>query len=208
MSTEFLVFPDRNGHFNKRSTIGLNMTPLSTDSFHLINNWFRKRDLILPGDFISKVEIYQDLILSWSKRMNLVSKGDLNNLVERHILDSLVPLSEIPECGSLADIGSGAGFPAIPLALVRAELRITMVEARHKKILFLKEACSKLGLHSVNLVETRLEEFHPENPFDLVTMRALPGWESLLGEIKGILKPSGKLIYYERPGKCRVIKEF
>lgn len=184
------------------------MAPLSADSSYLINDWFQKRNLILPDYFMSKVEIYQDLILSWSKRMNLVSKRDLSNLIERHILDSLVPLPEIPERGSLVDIGSGAGFPAIPLALVRAELQITMLEARHKRALFLKEACKKLGLRFVNLVEARLEEFQAKSRFDLVTARALPGWESLLGDIKRILKPSGRLIYYERPGKCRVIDDF
>ncbi len=184
------------------------MKPLPTGAPGQLENWFRERNLDLPDGFIHRIQIYHDLILSWSERMNLVSRGDLNNLVDRHILDSLVPLSEIPEHGTLADIGSGAGFPAIPLAMVRNELRITIVEARHKKILFLKEACRKLELRSIDLVETRLEKFHPETPFDLVTIRALPGWESLMPDIGRILKPSGKLIYYERPGKCRIISEF
>lgn len=184
------------------------MTPLPVDSSTLIENWFQERELTLPDDFIRKVEIYCDLVLSWSKRMNLVSRGDLNNLVERHILDSLVPLPEIPERGFLADLGSGAGFPAIPIALVRTDLRITLIEARHKRILFLKEICRRLDLPSITLAEFRLEEFNPDTLFDLATMRALPGWENLLGHIKKMLKPRGKLIYYERRGRCRIIEDF
>jgi 16S rRNA (guanine527-N7)-methyltransferase len=184
------------------------MTPLPTGTPELIQSWFNENNLVLPDRFIQRIETYHELILSWSGRMNLVSRGDLGNLVERHILDSLVPLAEIPEHGALADIGSGGGFPAIPLALVRNELQITLIEARHKKILFLKEACRKLELRSIVVVERRLEKFRPDTPFDLVTMRALPGWEKLIVDIKRILKPSGKLIYYERPGKCRIITEF
>jgi 16S rRNA (guanine527-N7)-methyltransferase len=184
------------------------MTPLPAQAPLLIKDWFRERGLILPDRFIQRIEIYHDLVLSWSERMNLVSSKDLKNLVHRHILDSLVPLPKIPECGTLADIGSGAGFPAIPLALVRNELRITMVEARHKKVLFLREACKRLDLQSIFLAETRLEEFYPDIPFDLVTIRALPGWESLLPHARRIMKPSGKLVYYEKPGRCRIIEEF
>jgi 16S rRNA (guanine527-N7)-methyltransferase len=207
MSTEDRFVHGKQGDFNKQSTFGSNMTPLPPDVPALIENWFLERNLDLPYDLIRKIEIYYDLILCWSARMNLVSKGDLGNLLERHMLDSLVPLPEIPEHGSLADIGSGAGFPAIPLALVRRDLQITLIEARHKKILFLKETCRRLDLRSIDLIETRLEEFRPDAPFDMVTMRALPGWESRVTHIRRILKPSGKLIYYERPGKCRIIRE-
>lgn len=184
------------------------MTPLPAQAPILVENWFRERGLNLPEHFVQRIEIYHDLILSWSDRMNLVSRKDLKNLIDRHILDSLVPLPEIPQRGSLADIGSGAGFPAIPLALMRNELQITMVEARHKKVLFLREACKKLNLQSIVMAETRLEDFHPDIAFEVVTIRALPGWESLLPHIKRIMKPSGKLIYYERPGRCRIIEDF
>lgn len=184
------------------------MTPLSSKAWSMIETWFRERGLDLPDRFMQKVEIYHDLVLSWSEKMNLVSRKDLNNLVDRHILDSLIPLAEIPEQGRLADIGSGAGFPAIPLALVRTELQITLIEARHRKILFLREVCKRLELSSMILAETRLEQFNPDSPFDLLTMRALPGWESLLAHARRIMKPLGKLIYYEKPGRCRIIENF
>ncbi len=181
--------------------------PFPSGSKDKIIKWFKARELCLPDDFIEKAEAYHDLILSWSQRMNMVSKKDLGTLLERHILDSIVPAPVIPESGYLIDIGSGAGFPAIPLALIRPRLNITMIEARHKKVLFLKEVCSKLNLVNVTIVEVRLEDFAPDHMFDIATVRALPRWKQRLPQIKNLLKQSGKLIYYERPGKYRVINE-
>ena len=182
--------------------------PYPPGSYEKIKRWFRIRDYCLPDDFIEKAETYHDLILSWSRRMNIVSKKDLGALLERHILDSIVPAAEIPESGQLVDIGSGAGFPAIPLALIRPMLNITMMESRHKKVLFLKEVCSTLKLGNVSIVESRLEDFAPDRLFDIVTIRALPRWKQLLPRIRSLLKQQGKLIYYEKPGKYRVINEF
>ena len=82
-----------------------------------IKEWFAGRDQELPPDFIPRAITYHDIIREWSKRMNIVSRNDLDIMLERHILDSLVPVEEIPAKGLLFDIGSGAGFPAIPIAL-------------------------------------------------------------------------------------------
>lgn len=182
--------------------------PFPPGSHEIIKIWFRTGNYCLPDDFIEKAETYNDFIFSWSRRMNIVSKKDLGILLERHILDSIVPAAEIPESGHLVDIGSGAGFPAIPLALIRPALNITMMEARHKKVLFLKEVCSKLKLGNVSIVESRLEDFAPDPLFDIATIRALPRWKQLLPRIKNLLKQQGKIIYYKKPGKYRVINEF
>jgi 16S rRNA (guanine527-N7)-methyltransferase len=173
-----------------------------------IKRWFEIVDYRLPDDFIEKAGAYHDLILSWSQRINIVSKKDLGTLLERHILDSIVPATEIPESGQLVDIGSGAGFPAIPLALIRPVLNITMMEPRHKKVLFLREVCSILKLGNVSIVESRLEDFVSDPLFDIATIRALPRWKLLLPRIRSLLKKQGKLIYYEKPGRYRVINEF
>jgi 16S rRNA (guanine527-N7)-methyltransferase len=174
-------------------------------SYDKIIKWFEARGLPLPDDFIERAEIHHDLIISWSKRMNIVSKRDLGSLLERHILDSIVPIHEIPDRGYLLDIGSGAGFPAIPLALIRPQLDITTIEARHKKVLFLKEVCSRLNLENVAVVEVRLEDFAADHHFDIATIRALPAWKRLLPQVRRLLGRSGKLIYYEKPGKYRII---
>ena len=181
--------------------------PFPPGSYDKISNWFKARDLLLPDDFARKAEIYHDLILSWTKRINIVSKKDLGILLERHILDSIIPAPIILETGYLVDIGSGAGFPAIPLALIRPRLSITMIEARHKKVLFLEQVRSELDLENVTVVEVRLEDYAPDHLFDIATVRALPRWKLRLPQIRDLLKFSGKLIYYERLGKYRIINE-
>lgn len=174
-------------------------------SYDKIIRWFEAKDLPLPDDFIEKAEVYHDLVISWSQRMNLVSRKNLGTLLERHILDSMEPAGVISDRGHLVDIGSGAGFPAIPLALIRPRLKITTIEARHKKALFLMEACSRLSLENVDVVEVRLENFEPDYLFDIATIRALPRWKQLLPQIRRVLSQSGMLIYYEKPGKYRII---
>ena len=180
--------------------------PFPPGSYDKIIDWFRAGDLPLPDDFIEKAEAYHDLIISWSQRMNIVSKKDLGSLLERHILDSIVPAPDIPESGYLMDIGSGAGFPAIPLALIRPRLNITMIEAHHKKVLFLREVRARLNLGNVTIDEVRLEDFWPDQLFDIATVRALPRWEKQLPQVSRLLSQSGKVVYYERPGKVRIIE--
>lgn len=181
--------------------------PFSPASLERANIWFRQKGIKPPPDFMDKSELYNDLVRTWSARMNIVARKDLNDLLEKHILDSIEPLEAIPESGNLVDIGSGGGFPAIPLALVRPELRLTLLESKHKKILFLKEAERHLGLRNISIVESRLEDFFPELEFDIATIRALPGWEGYIEKIKSLLSAEGKIIYYEKRGIWRLIEK-
>ncbi len=150
--------------------------------------------------FIKKIGGYKDLILSWSKRINLVSKNDLGKIIENHILDSLGPATLIPAHGDLIDIGSGAGFPGIPLALIFPTLSVTLLESIHKRILFLSAAKQELDLSNITIFEGRLENLSIEKKYDIATVRALPKWESHLPQIKKLLNPEGKVIYYKYRG--------
>lgn len=180
--------------------------PLPTGSSRIIEEWFKKNNLELPSRFIDMAELYHDLILAWSVRMNIVSKRDLDKLVERHILDSIVPAPLIPMHGNLLDVGSGGGFPAVPIALIRPHLKITMLESQRKKTLFLREVKRRLGLVNVQILNIRLEDFRPTGTFDIVTMRAISRWESFIERLKEMLSPGGKIIYYEKRGRYRLIE--
>lgn len=177
--------------------------PTGSDS--KIERWFVDNRLIKPLDFKRRTEIFHDLILEWSTRMNIVSKNDLDSLLERHILDSLTPIAFIPETGRLIDIGSGAGFPGIPIALIRPQIKITLLESRHKKVLFLREARNRLNLENVSIEEGRLEDFAPASLYDIATIRALPRWEKHLKRIKSFLRPDGHIIYYRKVNETEII---
>ena len=171
---------------------------ISTESETNIKTWLNTRQLEVPPDFISQAARYLDIILDWSARLNLVSRNDLDNLVERHLLDSLTPIDEIPDDGNLADIGSGAGFPAIPIALFRPKLNIVMIESRGKKAEFLNEAISILGLNNIAIWQGRLEEFSPSFQFDILTIRGVSISEKIEKHLRRISRDSGKIIYYDK----------
>jgi 16S rRNA (guanine527-N7)-methyltransferase len=167
--------------------------------------WFKGIGLQQDNEIFDKAQLYKELILSWSKRVNLLSGKDLGLIIQNHFLDSLAPINEIPEEGLIIDIGSGSGFPAIPLSLLRPAAKFTLTESVHKKVLFLKEAKRKLSLDNVEILEGRFEELRLERSFDIATVRALPKIKTLMGEIHEIIKPGGKIIYYEKRGHYRLI---
>jgi 16S rRNA (guanine527-N7)-methyltransferase len=170
-----------------------------------ILSYLDNREIPYNQEFLSKLGLYHDLILSWSSRMNLVSGGDMKNLISNHFLDSLDPIAEIPETGEMIDIGSGAGFPAIPFAIFRPSLKVTLLESIHKKILFLKTVKEKLNLENIEVIEMRLEQFSAPRKFDLATIRALPGREKHIDKIKELIKSEGRIIIFEKRGLFRVI---
>ena len=121
---------------------------------------------------LSRLKAYADLLADWNARHNLVAKSTLPDLWHRHLLDSaqLAPL--IPDIAhTLADLGSGAGFPGLVLAALRPDLKVTLHEATTKKCAFLQAAADRMGL-KVEIRNARLEEL-PAQLFDVVTARAL-----------------------------------
>jgi len=128
---------------------------------------------------LARLKAYADLLADWNARHNLVAKSTLPDLWHRHLWDSaqLVPL--IPETArTLADLGSGAGFPGLVLAAMRPDLKVTLHEATTKKCTFLQAAAERMGL-KVEIRNARLEDL-PPLPLDAVTARALAPLSLLL----------------------------
>ena len=120
---------------------------------------------------LARLKAYADILADWNARHNLVAKSTLPDLWQRHMWDSaqltaLVP----PEARTLADLGSGAGFPGLVLAAMQPELQVTLHEATTKKCMFLTAAAERMGLH-VTVENARMED-RPQKPFDVVTARA------------------------------------
>ena len=135
-----------------------------------------------PKDFLAKSNVsqktlaqlkaYADLLADWNARHNLVAKSTLPDLWHRHLWDSAQLASLVPETAhTLADLGSGAGFPGLVLAAIRPELKVTLHEATTKKCAFLQAAAERMGI-KVEIRNARLEDLPPQ-PFDAVTARAL-----------------------------------
>jgi 16S rRNA (guanine527-N7)-methyltransferase len=128
---------------------------------------------------LARLNVYADLLADWNARHNLVAKSTLADLWYRHMWDSaqLAPLIP-PGAKTLADLGSGAGFPGLVLAALKPDLDVTLHEATTKKCAFLQGAADRMGVR-VTIRNARLENL-PAQPFDVVTARALAPLPQLL----------------------------
>ncbi|MBT4483825.1 MAG: 16S rRNA (guanine(527)-N(7))-methyltransferase RsmG [Candidatus Latescibacteria bacterium] len=136
----------------------------------------RAYGIMLDDNKISMFETYTELLMSWNKKMNLISKRDTERFVEYHLLDSLKVSSccDISVVRSLLDFGSGAGFPGIPLAIAFPEIRLSLVDSRLKQCTFLKEVLKNIPYLKATVIHSRVENL-PETlngAFDMVITRA------------------------------------
>jgi 16S rRNA (guanine527-N7)-methyltransferase len=115
----------------------------------------------------------------WNRRFNLTAITDLESMVSHHVLDSLA-VHRYLHGASIADVGTGAGFPGLPLALVNPERRFSLIDSNGKKIRFVSHAVRTLGLMNVEPLQARAETLRPERPFDTVLARAFAPLPQLL----------------------------
>jgi len=116
---------------------------------------------------------YAGELIKWNRKINLTAITDAKALAIKHFLDSIAPAALIPPNASLLDIGSGAGFPGIPIKIVRPDLTVTLIDAVRKKVNFQKHVIRTLGLVNIGSHQIRAEQFFAETPFDVIITRAL-----------------------------------
>ena len=145
--------------------------------------------LELPGDAQAKLLAYLDLLAHWNRANNLTAVRDRGEMVPRHLLDSLAVLPFV-HGESLADIGSGAGLPGIPLAIARPDLAVTLIESNGKKARFLREAVRALPLPNVAVEQARVQDV--AGRFDTVTARAFSGLADMLAWGGHLLADEGR----------------
>ncbi len=145
-----------------------------------------------------QIQKYIDLLLLWNQKISLTSIVDVEQIVRFHFGESLFAKNSVPvEKGRLADLGSGAGFPGLPLAMISPLLEVTLVEANQKKAAFLSEVVRALGLPNVEIVRSRFENLRLRRAaFDFLTARALGQHKELIGWAKRLLVDSGRLILW------------
>ena len=136
---------------------------------------------------------YLALLHRWNRAFNLSAVRDPQEMVTRHLLDSLSPLSYL-EGARLLDVGTGAGLPGIPLALCRRDLHVTLLDTNGKKVRFLRQAVAELPLDNVQVVGARAEQWQPEQRFDTIIARAYARLDDLVADTAHLLAPGGQLL--------------
>ncbi|MCB2054086.1 MAG: 16S rRNA (guanine(527)-N(7))-methyltransferase RsmG [Geminicoccaceae bacterium] len=150
-------------------------------------------DLDVSRETLERLEAYWALLLRWQPRINLVGKATLSDPWRRHMLDSAQLLSFVPSnTAHLLDMGSGAGFPGLVLAILGVE-RVSLVEADQRKAAFLREAARVAGCTGATVFARRLEDLDEIAP--VVTARALAPLPRLLDWAHGRLAPNGRCLF-------------
>ncbi|WP_297444761.1 16S rRNA (guanine(527)-N(7))-methyltransferase RsmG [Acidiferrobacter sp.] len=127
--------------------------------------------LAADADTETRLLSYLETLARWNRVFNLTAIHDPEDMVERHILDSLAILPHLPT-GRLLDMGSGAGLPGIPIAVLQARRSVTLLDRSRKRMDFLTEVVARLALTQVALAHGRVEDHAPEAPYAVITARA------------------------------------
>ena len=150
----------------------------------------------LPAAACEQLLAYIALLGKWNRTYNLTAIRDPLAMVSHHLLDSLAALPHlpIPDEGRLADAGSGAGLPGIPLAIARPLWRVALAESNQKKAAFLRQATIELSLPNVEVHEVRVEKWQPAELFSAVISRAFAELDAFAVACAHLLVPRGLLV--------------
>lgn len=179
------------------------MSSFILKNFEDFKNVTGSYNISISKEQLNQFQKYHDFLLEWNKMINLISRQNATTetILERHFLDSIVFLPEIEglinQTPTILDIGSGAGFPAIPLAIMKPEWNFTLSEATMKKANFLNELIKHLNLKNAKVENRRAEEL--KNKYDFVTARAVAKLDELIKYSLNLLKKGGSLLALKGP---------
>ncbi len=148
-------------------------------------------DLDLPADAEARLLAYLGLLVKWNAAYNLTAIRDPEQMVVKHLLDSLSVLPHV-DGDSLIDVGTGAGLPGLVLAIVKPDLAVTLLDSNGKKVRFLRQAIAELGVTNAEAVQARVEEFG--RGFDRVSSRAFATLADMVAGSRQLLAPGGEFL--------------
>lgn len=168
-------------------------TALPTMLNQILREGLLAMDCPLEAETQSRLVAYVRLLEKWNRTYNLTAVREPEQMVPRHLLDSLAILPYLKGPGVL-DVGTGAGLPGIPLAVARPDLRFTLLDSNAKKTRFVTQACAELGLKNVEVVQERVEKYHPAVPFDTIVSRAFSTIADMLVASRHVCGSAGQFL--------------
>ena len=152
----------------------------------------------LSENMQQQFEDYMKLLLEWNEKINLTAITEEDDIILKHFVDSLTILKYIEQGKTIVDVGTGAGFPGIPVKIAIPDTKVTLVDSLNKRILFLKDVIEKLGLQSIETLHFRAEEFGQNKKyresFDIATSRAVANLSTLVEYLLPLVKVGGTCI--------------
>jgi len=148
----------------------------------------------LPAGATQRMEQHLQLVEKWNRVHNLTAVREAAQMVVIHVLDSLTLLPHLGGAKRVVDVGTGAGFPGIPLAIARPEVSFTLLDSSHKKCSFLEQVRAELGLKNVQVVCERVEQWKPQAPFDAVVSRAFAELSDFVTQSKHLAAPGARFL--------------
>lgn len=160
-----------------------------------------KYGLELTGEEVKKFEIFREMLKKYNNEFNLTAICDDEGINEKHFIDSLLGVEMFTKNSTVAEIGSGGGFPSLPLKIVREDLSFTLIEATGKKCRYLEKVISELGLKNMTVINGRAEEIGKDpayrERFDHATARAVASLNILSEYCMPFVKTGGSFIAYK-----------
>lgn len=139
---------------------------------------------------------YVEVLHDYRGRLHLLSHHDYYHIATRHFLPSLMAIPYLEDCRTVSDVGAGAGFPSLPLKIVRPDIECTLFESQKKKARFLRYLTEKLELSQVHIVDERAECFVGRK-FDIILLKAVGKIRELIKTIDNLIAPAGRAIFYK-----------
>ena len=164
----------------------------------LLKELAKKINIDLTDEMIDKFFLYKKLLLEWNEKINLTAITDEKEILIKHFIDSLTIEKYIPQNAKIIDVGTGAGFPGIPLKIVRPDIEVVLLDSLNKRINFLNEIIRECQLDKITTIHGRAEEIANKleyrEKFDISTARAVANISTLLELCTPFLKVGGSFV--------------
>ena len=150
---------------------------------------------------LEQFAFYAQELVKWSRKINLTAIDGPEAIIAKHFLDSLAAAGQIADGDRLLDIGTGAGFPGVPLKLLRPSLALTVIDGSRKKINFVSHLVRTLSLNDILAIQTRSEQLQMDklhrNAYDVVVSRAMSGLKEFVRQAAAFIKPDGRILAWK-----------